>query len=73
MPLFVCDNCGCIENTATSNFWTRRSGSQKLCLKCDKSKDGMFPGGKHHGLFKRIKATAEQIANTDESGLIRRD
>lgn len=22
MPLFICAKCGCIENTATSSYWT---------------------------------------------------
>jgi hypothetical protein len=23
MPLFKCEQCGCVENTALSNYWTR--------------------------------------------------
>lgn len=36
MPLFMCENCGCVENTATSNYWTgkfKRGFVQ--CSACD--------------------------------------
>ena len=38
MPLFACEECGCIENTAVSNYWTRDAAhwplkyrGKKLC------------------------------------------
>lgn len=37
MPLFVCDECKAIENTALGQFWTRgRYGNSKeaLCSEC---------------------------------------
>ena len=33
MPLFVCENCKNIENTALSSYWYKRG--KKLCSKCD--------------------------------------
>ena len=45
MPLFVCEKCKNIENTALSLYW---SGS-KLCSKCDPEI------GKWHGAFKEQK------------------
>ena len=34
MPLFACQKCLCVENTATSNYWTR-GNAQALCSECD--------------------------------------
>ena len=36
MPLFICDRCKCIENTATSDFWlqARRGSTERLCIEC---------------------------------------
>lgn len=34
MSLFVCEDCGCIENTALSLFWVRGDGPA-LCSECD--------------------------------------
>lgn len=44
MSLFVCEDCGCIENTALSNFWRRGKG-KALCSECDPEI------GKWHGRF----------------------
>ena len=44
MPLFRCEQCGCVENTALSNYWTRDRDEQfnkieptppALCSECD--------------------------------------
>jgi len=36
MPIFKCEQCGCIENTATSNYWERQlENKSKLCSQCD--------------------------------------
>ncbi|MET3051918.1 hypothetical protein ABXV19_08835 [Pseudomonas alkylphenolica] len=45
MSLFQCYECGCRENTATSNFWVRMEGQWRglpsqpwmLCSACDPS------------------------------------
>lgn len=35
MPNFKCAKCGCLENTATSNYWIRKKGAPQLCSECD--------------------------------------
>lgn len=44
MPLFKCGRCGCVENTALSNYWTRnidwtdptaKLANPALCSECD--------------------------------------
>ena len=37
MPLFACRACGCIENTALSNYWSDVQLEEKppLCSACD--------------------------------------
>lgn len=37
MPLFKCSECGCVENTALSNFWpdTAMGKLPPLCSECD--------------------------------------
>lgn len=39
MSLYVCDRCGCVENTALSNYWRRIGEGKKnrLCSECDPS------------------------------------
>lgn len=56
MSIFRCSKCGCVENTATSNYWTQRfpmekggkevDGAVVLCSQCDpeiKQWHGCFP------------------------------
>lgn len=49
MPLFVCDTCGCVDNTAMpgNNFYEVDDKSQ-LCTECY--------NGKWHGEFPKMKA-----------------
>lgn len=49
MSLFVCDECGVIENTALSRFWMHYGllGGRALCSLCDPEI------GKWHGHFDR--------------------
>lgn len=47
MPLFCCDNCGIIDNTALTRYWLR-GDSPALCSACDpkgetKGWHGRFP------------------------------
>lgn len=36
MSLFICEDCGNVENTATSRYWFRsQSGGAALCARCD--------------------------------------
>lgn len=50
MPIFVCDQCNVIENTATSLFWnTVATNKPALCSQCDPKL------GKWHNIFPREK------------------
>lgn len=40
MPLFICDLCGAVDNTALAEYWAR---PVKKCSECAR--------GKWHGLF----------------------
>lgn len=36
MSLFACRKCGCVENTACCNYWSRKIESKPLlCSECD--------------------------------------
>lgn len=63
MSLFVCDTCGCVENTATSNYWRRRAlHMAALCSQCDPEI------AKWHGLFRRKEWDGERpMRNRPES------
>ena len=60
MSIYRCSKCGCIENTATSNYWSRRHPSDdagnslpplsELCSECDPHI------GHWHGVFKKTSA-----------------
>lgn len=56
MPCFRCENCGCVENTAPSNYWDQKHPFEggpekpKLCTQCDPEIK------KWHGMFKRMSA-----------------
>lgn len=66
MPLFICENCGCIENTALGHYWGRKHlkfkdekmNGKALCSECipleflDGSKAG---DGKWHNKFNKEK------------------
>ena len=60
MSLFVCDECRCVENTATSKFWLR-DGGPALCSECDPQM------GRWHGLFDRREydPEADKVAWVD--------
>ena len=65
MPLFVCDNCGAIENTAFGFYWARKRvnfnddelNGKALCSECvpEKFSDGPSTGftGKWHGKWEK--------------------
>lgn len=61
MPVFQCDKCKCVDNTACSNYWHHRhpmsddegkypEPTPPLCSQCDPEI------GKWHGMFKRMSA-----------------
>ena len=53
MSLYQCENCGCCENTALSNYWWEHVHNKgpALCSAC--TKDGNKPAG-WHGCFERV-------------------
>lgn len=68
MPLFKCEQCGCVENTALSNYWTRNINwdstnaeplkNPALCSECDPEI------GKWHGQFPKRPWDAHAEANS---------
>jgi len=70
MSLFQCYQCGCRENTATSNFWSRMpaggwrgkpSEAWALCSACDPAI------GEWHEVFPRVYLPKHEFV-TDERG-----
>jgi len=62
MPLFCCTGCGCVENTACSNYWVNVSDNKPvLCSECDPETS------KWHGLFKKRKADGLMV---DQDGFL---
>lgn len=64
MSVFRCDECGCIENTATSNYWLRPVDKDEnkftgpaLCSECDPKI------GKWHGRFEKKSADGMVLAS----------
>ena len=66
MPVFECEKCGCVENTALCNYWVRKSGYDfdtggkaevlpALCSECDPDI------GKWHGKFAQVSAVGLAI------------
>lgn len=58
MPLFRCEICGCIENTALGHYWARGMESNKgtiyekaMCSECN-PRQGIW-----HGKFPKEQAT----------------
>ena len=48
MPLFVCDACGSVDNTAVTHYWrSRMKETSALCSACDPE------FGRWHGIFER--------------------
>ena len=67
MPLFICENCGTIDNTATGFYWSRKFikfkdskfNGKALCCECvpDTYDDGSKrrKSGKWHNHFPKEK------------------
>lgn len=77
MPLFECEICGVVENTALGTYWGRRLGlyappfdGKALCSQCTPEvySDGKptRKGGKWHGKFPR-QTVAEYLADYPNS------
>lgn len=80
MPLFVCDECNCIENTALGHYWGRNHTKFKdsskngkvLCSECAPSEfeDGSINSnwGKWHNQFEKRKAEkSDTVINFPEN------
>lgn len=78
MPLFVCDTCDCVENTALGSFWSKHkhmrffgiADGTALCSECapDTYLDGSknSKGGKWHNRFIKKKWDGiEKVENRD--------
>ncbi len=74
MPVFICDNCHTIENTATGHYWSRNHKDithkddlgKAVCSACPPPRysDGkLMSGGKWHGRWKQEILTAEMLIN----------
>lgn len=50
MPIFQCEKCGTVDNTATTRFWLKGEGPA-LCSECDPKIR------KWHGLFEKSPAS----------------
>lgn len=80
MPLFICAKCGCVENTALSTFWFRKTlkysdgleeyQDKMLCSECGMADGNRMVPGRWHGRFPKEKASEEQKRNVGRDGLI---
>lgn len=50
MPIFKCDKCNCVDNTAVTYYNIRKNGEPALCSECDPKI------GKWHGIFSKESA-----------------
>ena len=61
MPIFECEECGCVDNTALTRYWHRKRHSdlagRALCSACDPEIN------QWHGAFPREKATGLLLCN----------
>lgn len=64
MPIFRCEKCGCVENTASSGYWLRKIDratgeftEPALCSECDPRFE------KWHGMFDKMSATGYFLGN----------
>jgi hypothetical protein len=73
MPLFVCDRCSTVENTACGDHVGNLLDKSvpKLCSACMESVPPYREGGKWHGHFERRVATAELKAALAATGTAR--
>lgn len=64
MSLFICEDCGHVENTATSYYWMRNNndhGGRVLCSDCD-------PQCQPHNLFEREPWDGQLVLNPELVG-----
>lgn len=79
MPCFICETCGCVDNTATGRYWTKDDKElwaddnlgKALCSECAPThfKSGSpvtySSYGKWHGKFEKRIPTKEEIESWD--------
>lgn len=82
MGLFVCDECGAIENTSFGVYWERDLNNfedeslkgKALCSDCtpEKYSDGRYTRckGTWHGRFKKMTATKKEILSSDPRNFV---
>jgi hypothetical protein len=56
MPLFMCRDCGCVENTALGSFWSRNREGKAPGPQCSECHTG-----KWHGEFKKKSAVGALV------------
>jgi hypothetical protein len=73
MSLFQCEQCGCCENTACSNYaWRTYKKMPVLCSACDT--DELIGGkGKWHGIFKRTFLPKGKFITNAKGNLAHKD
>jgi len=57
MSLFVCEKCGCVENTAVCGYNWRKKDDPKLCSECDPC------FGEWHNCFTKQSAIGFYLGN----------
>jgi len=60
MPLYECQKCGTVENTACGNFWNAESVSEAVCSECHT--------GTWHGRFDKMKADGGWVRDEFQHG-----
>ena len=75
MPVFKCEECNCVENTATGQYWSRNHGvypppyhGRALCSECGSPKfvDGTpTEFGQWHGRFPKEDADLPKFKDTE--------
>lgn len=73
MPLYQCEACGCVENTALGFYWTRNEAdwpaeyrNKKLCSECGPPQTASGGGsgfGAWHGSFPKRSAVGMLVDN----------
>lgn len=68
MPLFICEKCGAIENTAVGSYWQtiyKPGDIPALCSEC--------AFGKWHGKFKKVNYKDLSIEELKNMGILNID
>lgn len=66
MPLFICEKCGTIENTAVGHYWPVFAEHKPvLCSECH--------SGKWHGLFEKRNYRDLSIQEFNKMGFLNAD